>query len=233
MNIVLLDDVENHNKQFKALLLDAIQKRHIPAVIALETTRFDDVLDYAASNPPLTVYFLDICLNQEQDGLDVCRRLRRDIVRDQFIFVSAYPHYAMDCLKLHAYDFLLKPVEALAVEECLASLYREIAVEDQTVYELNIGSRTIRIPVNQIYYLTAEGKKLTFFTALGTFSCTKSLAVAEKELATQQFLRVHRKYLVNSVYVDEWNTADDEIVVHGVRLPFARRRQKKLAAGKD
>ena len=231
LNIVLLDDVATHNQQFKQTLTAILEERHIPAVIALEATRFEQVLEYAASDPPMTIYFLDIRLDQEQTGLDVCRQLRRDTVRDRVIFVSAYPHYAMDCLKLHAYDFLMKPVETSALEECIASLYKEITIEDQPVFDIRIGSRTIRIPVSQIYYLESLGRNLRVYTSQGIYTYADSLARLEELLADHHFIRTHRKYLVNSAYIEEWDTAADTIQVHGTKLPFSRRRQKALTAG--
>lgn len=233
MNIVLLDDTENHNRQMRASLQQVLDRRSIPAVIVLEATRFEQVLEYAASDPPATVYFLDIRLEQEQTGLDVCRQLRRDAVRDWFIFVSAYPHYAMDCLKMHAYDFLMKPVENSALEECLISLYKELSQADQPSFEIRIGSRTIRIPVRQIFYVEAMGRNVCAHTAQGAYTYAAGLSRLEQELAIHGFLRTHRKYLINPAFIEEWDTAADIIQVHGVRLPFSRRRQKQLTGGKD
>ena len=102
MRIVLLDDSRAHNAQMRQAIENICGDAHIPAEIALEATCFDEVAAYAAGNPPLTVYFFDIQLEEEKTGVDVCRALRRENVRDRFIFVSAYPHYALDCLNVHA-----------------------------------------------------------------------------------------------------------------------------------
>ena len=60
-----------------------------------------------------------------------------------------------------------------------------------------------------------------------------SLSRLEEELSGQGFTRTHRKYLVNPAFIEEWDTAANTIQVHGVELPFSRRKQKQLTNGKD
>lgn len=229
MNIVLLDDVGSHNAQLKQAILDICRRENLPAEIALEATRFEQVLEYAASNPPLTVYFLDIRLDQEKTGLDVCRLLRRDEVRDRCVFVSAYPHYALDCLRVHAYDLLLKPVSMSDLRDCLLSLYRELQMDGSAMLDIPIGSRVVRLPISGIYFLEAQGRNVVAHTVRGDYTWQTTMAHMEEMLSDYDFVRIHRKYLANRAHVQEWDTAADTIVVHGQTLPFARRARKVLA----
>ena len=96
MNIVLLDNVAAHNAQMRMVIQRICDEERLPCEFKLEATSFEEVIEYAESNPPLTVYFLDIRLEAEKTGIDLCRLLPRENVRDRYIFVSAYPHYALD-----------------------------------------------------------------------------------------------------------------------------------------
>ena len=233
MNIVLLDDSSNHNQQLRKSLSLILEDSHISAVISLEATTLEEVLEYSASNPPPTVYFLDIRLEQEQTGLEICRKLQRKAVRDQFVFVSAYPHYAMDCLKVHAFDFLLKPVDPAALRDCVLALNREIMGNDESVLEVQIGSRIIRLPIRQIAWLEALGRNVCIHTIQGNYTYVESLSRLEQILARHQFIRIHRKYIINNAFVEEWDTATDEVLVNGARLPMSRRMQKRLTGKKS
>ena len=229
MNIVLLDDVSAHNRQLEAAMREVLEKHCILAKIALATTSFDEVLAYAKSDPPLTAYFLDIQLNQEETGLDICRQLRRENVRDRVVFVSAYPHFALACLKLHAYDFLMKPVDPEALEACVVSLYRDVLGDDATMLDMPIGSRIIRMPVGQILYFESQGRNVCAHTTQGNYTYAASLTALEATLAESRFLRIHRKYLVNSAHIQEWDMADDAVYVGGRCLPVSRRMRKLIA----
>ena len=231
MNVVLLDDVSDHNAQLKMVLERVFAREHIEANFALEATSLEEIMAYAATDPPQTVYFMDIRLEQEETGIDICRRLRRPNVRDRFIFVSAYPHYAMDCLKVHAYDLLLKPVSEAALEECVRSLRQEMLLDAEDVLDIRMGARTIRIPIRDIWYIASEGRNLQAHTARGLYTYAGSLSTLEEKLAPQGFVRVHRKYLVNESWIEEWTPTD--VLVHGDKLPVSRRMCRQLPGGRE
>ena len=232
MNIVLLDDSDRHNQLLRAALTTLIDESRIEADIVLEATRAEQVLEYAAANPPQTLYFLDIRLEQEPSGLELCQRIQARRSGDRFIFVSAYPHYALDCLKLHAYDLLVKPLDPQELRACVLSLYREMTNEPGDALELPIGSRTIRVPINSIYYLQAQGRNVRVHTSRGDYTCAASLSGFEPTLLPRHFVRTHRKYLVNGLYIQEWDTSSDELVIYGEHLPISRRRQQQLVRAK-
>lgn len=228
MRIVLLDDSRAHNAQMRQAIENICGDAHIPAEIALEATCFDEVAAYVAGNPPLTVYFFDIQLEEEKTGVDVCRALRRENVRDRFIFVSAYPHYALDCLNVHAYDLLLKPVDLNALRQCLISVYRDIQADAPQMLDIQIGSRLIRMPVRDVYYFESQGRNVIAHTSRGDFSYAAALSGLKETLAADGFVQIHRKYLVNRAHIQEWDTGADTVLVHGTPLPLARRMRREL-----
>ena len=229
MNIVLLDDCGGHNELLRMMLAQICKRNRIPVVFALQATQLVEVLTYAASkHHPQTVYFLDIQLEQEQTGIDICRELHRDGVRDRFIFVSAYPQYALDCLKVHAYDLLVKPVNAQELEDCVVSLYRDMAGDNLVTLDLPIGSRTVRVPVKEIYYIEAQGRNVRICASTGTYTYAAALADLEETLNLHRFIRIHRKYLINSAWLQEWDHGTGEVVINGERLPVSRRLAGRL-----
>lgn len=233
MNIVLLDDCGSHNEVLQMMLSQICERNKIPVVFALQATRLEEVLAYAASmSHPQTVYFLDIQLEQEQTGIDICRQLHRDGVRDRFIFVSAYPQYAMDCLKVHAYDLLLKPLNAQELEDCVVSLYRDMAADNLTTLDLPIGSRTVRVPIKEIYYIEAQGRNVRLCASTGVYTYAAALASLEEKLDPHGFIRIHRKYLINSAWLQEWDRGTGEAVVNGEHLPVSRRLADRLTDGR-
>ena len=229
MNFVLLDDVASHNHLMGKMLLDVCKSENIEAHIALEASDINAVLNYAALDPPPSVYLLDIRLEQEQTGLDICRMLSRDRTGDYFIFVTAYPDYAFDCLKLHAWDLLVKPVLPEDLRACIRSLHRELLqAGERMVLRIPVGSRTICIPSEQVYFIEVSGRNVTAHTIQGNFTWRASLADLQKTLPEKQYARIHRRYLVNRAHIQEWDDAEDTILVHGQYLHFSRRMRKNI-----
>ena len=61
------------------------------------------------------------------DGLDMLSVVREISPKTKIVFITAYPlfEYAQQALKLGASDFLLKPVDMLALYDTLSRLKRE------------------------------------------------------------------------------------------------------------
>lgn len=229
LNFVLLDDVASHNRIMEQMLMCICEEEGIPANTALKASNFEDVLAYAPPNAQPTVFFLDIRLDQDQSGLDVCRRLSQERLDDYFIFVTAYPNHALDCLKLHAYDLLVKPILREDLRSCMRCLYREILhARCGAMLRIPIGSRTLLVPSEQVYYIGVEGRNITAHTAQGDYTWRSTLSELEKALSGQRYVRIHRRYLVNRAYIQEWNDAEDTVLVHGTTLHFSRRMRRNM-----
>ena len=228
MNIVLLDDSPSHNAQMREAILNIASREQLPLEIALTATTFEEVEAYAAGNPPKTLYFLDIRLEANETGIDLCRALTRSDVRDRFVFVSAYPNYALDCLKVHAYDLLLKPVDLSALRECLICSWRDMTADDAQSVEFRIGSRIVHLPVNDIYYVEAKGRNVVAHTARGDYSWAAALTGVLTLLAPYGFVQIHRSVIANRAHMPEMDLEADSVTVHGTALPFSRRIRREM-----
>ena len=231
MNIVLLDDSPAHNAQMRRAIEDIAKRENLPAEVVLEATAFEELEAYAAGNPPKTLYFLDIRLETNETGIDACRALTRSDVHDRFVFVSAYPNYALDCLKVHAYDMLLKPVDLNALRECLICSCRDMAADDARSVELRIGSRIVRLPASDIYYVEAKGRNVEAHTARGEYSWGATLAGVLEMLRPYGFIQIHRSLIANRAHIPEMDTEADSVTVHGTVLPFSRRIRREMKRG--
>ena len=96
------------------------------------------------------------------------------------------------------------------------------------VLRIPVGSRTICIPSEQVYFIEVSGRNVTAHTIQGNFTWRASLADLQKILPEKQYARIHRRYLVNRAHIQEWDDAEDTILVHGQYLHFSRRMRKNI-----
>ncbi len=229
MNIVILDDVESHNAMLRHMIENIQAESQLALSVVLATTRWEDVLTYAQARHPRTLYLLDIELNSSRNGLEVCKSLQETQSGDYFIFASAYPHHSFDCLKCHAYDFLLKPFSQLELKESLTALMREAQTREKgSTMEVHIGSRTVYLSDDEILYLEAMGKNLCAHTLRGDFSWRCSLRQLASSLSPERYVQIHRNYIVNRRFIEEYDSDGDAVRVHGHALPVSRRMKKNL-----
>lgn len=105
------------------------------------------------------VVFLDIQM-PGMDGFDVVRSLQADDL-PMIIFCTAFDHYAVDAFKIHAVDYLLKPIEDSRLREAVARakdvFERKSAVADKAQL-LDVIGRITRKDVAEVEdWLSEDG----------------------------------------------------------------------------
>lgn len=81
MDFVLIDDVSSHQTILSDQLALLCAKLRLPCHITLATTDWREVVAYAEKARPDTVYFLDIELEGEVDGIALCRMIHEKQAR--------------------------------------------------------------------------------------------------------------------------------------------------------
>lgn len=104
----------------------ALRLQQIPQVdVIAECANGQEALDAIAEHNPDLV-FLDIQM-PGIDGFDVVRRLQSDTM-PMVIFVTAFDQYAVDAFKVHAVDYVLKPIDD---DRLHAAIDRAVAHHEQ------------------------------------------------------------------------------------------------------
>ena len=155
--------------------------------------------------------FVDINM-PDLNGVDFVRTL---IDRPMVIFTTAYSEYAIDGFKLDAVDYLLKPFgfsdfsRAAAKANSLYELRRnqrdaapgetsEAEPKDKEYISVKADYKVSLVRIADIVYLESEGEYVRMHLADGT-AITKLFRLKNMETAlpSEQFMRVHRSYIVN------------------------------------
>ncbi|MDR1171644.1 MAG: LytTR family transcriptional regulator DNA-binding domain-containing protein, partial [Bacteroidales bacterium] len=132
------------------------------------------------------------------------------------IFSTAFDQYAIRAFEMNVVDYLLKPYSKerfdAAVQKALTGIqsgtsappelrtFRDtlapqpgmmtrVAVKDRQQIHV--------IPVNDINYMEADGDYVKLHTAKSAFLKEKTMKYFEENLPSQQFIRIHRSYIVN------------------------------------
>ncbi len=132
------------------------------------------------------------------------------------VFSTAYDQYAIKAFEANAVDYLLKPYSRdrfnAAVSKALeklnsgfssGSLVKNIMntldEKDEFIYRIAIKakSKIHVIPVDDIFYIEAEGDYVMIHTKDGKYLKEKTMKYLESHLDPKKFIRVHRSYIVN------------------------------------
>lgn len=128
------------------------------------------------------------------------------------IFTTAFDEYAMKAFESHAIDYLLKPIIKDRFDKAIQKWLRQAGSKETSqvapLLESNIyegyqhrivvkDNGLIRIiPAQEIYHIEANDDYIKIVTKDGSYLKKSTLSHIEQTLDPQQFVRVHRSYLV-------------------------------------
>lgn len=187
------------------------------AIYALETLQKE----------PIDLIFLDIHLPKLK-GLDFLRSLKHP---PAVIITSAYQEYALQGYEHNVVDYLLKPIEfsrfLMAVNKLKTQQdTRTPAAENvlstpaRTYFFFNVSKKRVKVYLDEMLYIESLKEYIRITTKGKTILTKFQLGQIEELLARNNFLRIHRSFIVAKDKIDAFTATDVE--VGGKLIPIGR-----------
>lgn len=211
MKILVVDDEPLARER----LLRLIQKLY-PQALALEAGNGLEALESVATEQPDLV-LLDIRM-PGMDGIEVAAQLQQQEQPPAVVFCTAYDRYALEALDKQAVAYLLKPVREQQLSDAierggrlnrlqLAELGVDASARSHVASATHKGVETLSVA--QVCCFLAEQKYVRACAPDRELLISDTLKELEHEFAGQ-FVRVHRKALVNINHVRGLERDDEE-----------------------
>lgn len=213
MRVVIVEDERIAADKLKRLLkeLDA----EINVIKVLESV--EESVNWFSSNPSPDLIFMDIQLD---DGIsfEIFDTIKIDA---PIIFTTAYDEYAVRAFKVNSVDYLLKPIEANALniaiqkfksvyaskktfEEHFSKLFQQINKNYKTRFFIKVGTKYQSVQVNDICSFFVQERSTFLQTTKGKiYDLDYSLDQLQKMVNPEQFFRVNRNFLVHINCINE------------------------------
>lgn len=175
--------------------------------------------------------FLDVQM-PDISGFEVLRSLELNEM-PAVIFLTAYDRYALDAFKVHAVDYLLKPIDdarfqsaleharARIKDHSLPDLQRrirellketggqEVAAQYETRFAVRTGQRIVIVTANEIDWIEASGDYVTLHVGNRTHLLRQTMNKTELQMDPARFLRIHRSAMVQTSRIRELVALDN------------------------
>jgi DNA-binding LytR/AlgR family response regulator len=210
-----------------------VLKNYIGSVHSLELagTCIDAVeaLDMLQKRP-VDLLFLDIQMPQIL-GTDFIRTLKHP---PKIIFTTAFRKYAVEGFELNAVDYLLKPISferfLKAVNKVMETSLQSTgsaAAEPEKKKEhtelficFRADRRVIKILLNDILYIESLRDYIKVVTATQNIVTKQSISSVEESLPRENFIRIHRSFIVAINKINSYNT--ETVGIGKNQLPISR-----------
>jgi two-component system LytT family response regulator len=167
------------------------------------------------------------------------------------IFTTAYDQYALKAFEVNATDYLLKPFSMQRFNEALDKAKVHLKNRNEYVSGISKLSNNIQrideylnriivkknqaviiIPVNNIHYIEAQDDYVMIYSEEGKNLKQKTMKALENSLDPNEFIRIHRSFIVNISRIQKLEPADkDNYLVklkEGSVLPVSKSGYSRL-----
>lgn len=91
--------------------------------------------------------------------------------------------------------------------------------------------RKRKILIQDIIHCEASVNYTTLFLQHKTLLCTRTIKIVEGLISEFGFIRIHRKYLVNSSFIDTISPENETLLLkNGKKLQISRRKQQHFTS---
>jgi two-component system, LytTR family, response regulator len=206
---------------------------------------FEGVKAIAQHKPDLI--FLDIQM-PKINGFEMLELIEQP---PAVIFTTAFDEYAIKAFEAHAIDYLLKPFSKerfdKAMQKWLSQRHQpEQQVKNAIIQEevrqpeernrivVREGGNIRIIPVHEIMYLEAYDDYVKIYTQKEMFLKKKTMSFYENALDADQFVRVHRSYIIQLAQLTRIEPLEKDthvaLLKNGARVPLSKSGYAKLKA---
>ncbi|MFT5819550.1 MAG: two-component system LytT family response regulator [Crocinitomix sp.] len=195
------------------------------------------------------ILFLDIRLNDGL-GFDILHEIE-NFGKFRVIFTTAYDQYALEALKLRAFDYLLKPIDLDELQQSITAIGLESkhsydipeqqldqivtlsnAISTESKIALNTGDGIYLKQLSEIIHIQSDGNYTKFFLkdTKRPMLISRTLKEFENILAKSGFVRVHYSHLININHLASFHNKDGTYVLmsNDNSIPVSTRKKANL-----
>lgn len=181
-------------------------------------------------NTKVDVVFLDVNL-PDISGIDFIKTVANP---PAIIMTTAYPDYAVSSFELDTIvDYLVKPFSLDRFVKAINKLNTKAEVTPADYFEatkrsifVNVDKTHHKVILDDIVYVESDRNYITLVTNTQKLSYIDSLKNWVEKLPTDQFVQVHKSYIINVKLVEK--ISGNEAFLGEKRIPIGRTYKQEL-----
>ena len=221
--IAICDDEKHMSGYIRTMVFSFFRKKN--REINLRT--FLSGRELLAYDGQIDILFLDIQM-KDMDGMETARKLRAGKFRGFLVFITVLKEMVFQSFEVHAYDYLVKPVDEKQFEKTMERLYASMqnTSEGSLLVKKGYEGRIIRedeivfceIIDRKIYVNLVSGEVVDYYERIENL---------ETKL-DNRFYRCHRSYLINLKHLKGYKNGT-AYMDNGKEIPVSRLRSREFS----
>jgi DNA-binding LytR/AlgR family response regulator len=182
----------------------------------------------------IDLIFLDIHL-PKMKGLDFIRTLKNP---PKVIVTTAYRDYAVQAFELNAIDYLVKPIEFSRFLAAVSKLFQAKPIVhlpatgkpggERIHLFFSVSNKKVKIFLDEILYIESLKEYIRITTKTKSILTKFQLSKVEQMLNDNNFIRVHRSFIVAVEKIDAFSMT--EVEINNQQIPIGRSYKELVVA---
>jgi DNA-binding LytR/AlgR family response regulator len=182
-------------------------------------TNVPDAIDFLNNNT-VDIVFLDVEIPGGH-GFDILDQIA---YAPKVILTTSKIEYAYNGFEYNVTDFLKKPFTYQRFQDALKKVSDSPDLKQKENPEDHIfiksDGKLVRLKNDDILYIESMGDYVKFVSADKKYVALNTIKNLETKVNAQQFLKVHRSYIVNIGKVD--NIRENTLFINGAEIPVSK-----------
>ncbi|MCI5773467.1 MAG: LytTR family DNA-binding domain-containing protein [Erysipelotrichaceae bacterium] len=171
-------------------------------------------------------FLLDILMNEE-NGIDLARHIRKTHQTTPIFFITATPEFALQGYEVNALRYYLKPLDIPKLSLDLYNILKNVEQRKNSYITLTNTKGLFKLRINDIYYIESMLRTIKIHTKNDSFTAIGKISDFEETLKNNNFVRVHKSFLVNLAYIK--NIYKDTITLdNDTEVLLSKHRSKEI-----
>ena len=218
MRIAVCNRNKFYLKSIKLMIYSYAEKKKIDVMVECYLCGKDMLV----SDYKYNIVFLEYCIDSAE-GTETAKLLRQTDSFCSIIFTSIENRFGNDIFKVYPSGFLTYPI----TENELISVLNDYFHAKINGYPLLLksGEDTVCLKSAEIVYLEADNKHCVVHLRKEKLSCNCTMRRVYDTLPKSVFLKINRAYVINSVYINKFNS-EEVFLKTGDKLYISRNYRK-------
>ena len=242
--IFICEDDLRQKERLKTIIDNYIFMEDLDMEIVLSTVDPYEILEYLKKNPkPTGLYFFDVSLNCDLDGLDLASQVRLLDEAGKIVFITTHSELSVSIFKnkIEALDYIVKDNGYEFIQEkivdCIKITQERLLMAQNSkeqFFKIKVGERMRLIPFREIILFKASEIPNRIDLHLENREFQFRGTLKEIESHSSLFVRVHNETVVNKHNIRQIYMKEQEIEMNNnERCKFSVRGLKKLRKSID
>ena len=215
----------------------AMQLNNLGYQVTGTLPRGEDVIPHIEENLP-DIIIMDINLKGDLDGVDIVHAIQKTF-KIPIVYLTANADNAnFNRAKLtNPFAFISKPFKKIDLQHTIELIIQHLKEDEVNITSddtfvlsdsiyIRSSDKMVKVIIKNVLYIEAERNYCKIHCKEKEFLIVSTLKDLDEKLPVQNFLRIHRSFIVNISHIDE--IATSHVVIAKKAIPITSEMKKEL-----